>query len=202
MLKDAIIYERKSMQEFIEQIEDTPIIAAIKDDAGLEKCLTTDVKVVFVLYGDVCSIAGIVKRLHDAGRTAMVHIDLIGGLSSKDAAVDFIKNYTAADGIITTKSSLIAHAKEIGLFTVLRYFVLDSMALVNIEKGARHGVVQPDFIEFLPGVVLPSVIKKINSISRVPIIAGGMITSKEEVMNALSNGAMAISTTNEKVWSM
>ncbi len=202
MPEDTFIYENTSMQKFIEQIEDTPIIAAIKDDKGLETCLTTDVNVVFVLYGDVCSIGSIVKRLHDAGRTAMVHIDLIGGLSSKDAAVDFIKNYTAADGIITTKSSLIAHAKDIGLHTVLRYFVLDSMALVNIEKGSRRGVVQPDFIEFLPGVVLPSVIKKINSISRVPIIAGGMITTRDEVMNALNNGAMAISTTNEKVWRM
>ncbi len=187
-------------KEFIEKVEDNPIIAAIKDDEGLQTSLTTETGVIFILYGDICTIPDIVKKIKDAGKTAMVHVDLINGLSSKDIALDFIRQSTEADGIITTKSNLIPHAKELGLNTILRYFVLDSMALVNIEKGARNGVVQPDFIEFLPGIILPEMIRKINSISRVPVIAGGLISDKSGVMNALSNGAVAISTTNQKVW--
>jgi glycerol-3-phosphate responsive antiterminator len=187
-------------KEFIEKVEDNPIIAAVKDDEGLQTSLTTETGVIFILYGDICTIPDIVKKIKDAGKTAMVHVDLINGLSSKDIALDFIRQSTEADGIITTKSNLIPHAKELGLNTILRYFVLDSMALVNIEKGARNGVVQPDFIEFLPGIILPEMIRKINSISRVPVIAGGLISDKSGVMNALSNGAVAISTTNQKVW--
>lgn len=30
-----------------------PIIAAIRDDQGLEGCLSADVQIVFVLYGDI-----------------------------------------------------------------------------------------------------------------------------------------------------
>lgn len=185
---------------FIDQVESNPIIAAVKNDEGLQLSLTSDSSVIFVLYGDVCSISEIVSKIHDSGRTAMVHLDLISGLSSKEVAVDFIKKHTVADGIITTKNSLIPRAKELGLNTVLRHFVLDSMALVNIEKGARHGVPQPDFIEILPGIILPKMIRKIDEISRVPVIAGGLISDKADVMNALSNGACAISTTNTKVW--
>lgn len=59
---------------------------------------------------------------------------------------------------------------------------------------------QPDAIEILPGIVVPKVIKKINAISRVPVIAGGLITDKEDVMNALSSGAIGISSTNQDVW--
>ncbi len=187
-------------KEFIEKVEDNPIIAAVKDDEGLQTSLTTETGVIFILYGDICTIPDIVRKIKDAGKTAMVHVDLINGLSSRDVALDFIRRSTEADGIITTKSNLIPHAKELGLNTILRYFVLDSMALVNIEKGARNGVVQPDFIEFLPGIILPEMIRKINSISRVPVIAGGLISDKSGVMNALSNGAVAISTTNQKVW--
>ncbi len=187
-------------KKFIEKIEDNPIIAAVKDDEGLQTSLTTETGVIFILYGDICTIPDIVKKIKDAGKTAMVHVDLINGLSSRDIALDFIRRSTEADGIITTKSNLISHAKELGLNTILRYFVLDSMALVNIEKGARNGVVQPDFIEFLPGIILPEMIRKINSISRVPVIAGGLISDKSGVMNALSNGAVAISTTNQQVW--
>lgn len=187
-------------KEFVQKIENTPIIAAIKDDKGLEVCLETDIEVIFVLYGDVCTIPSIIKKLKDANKVAMVHIDLIGGLSAKDVAVDYIKNNTMADGIITTKTNLIAHAKEIGLNTILRYFVLDSMALVSIENHAKPGVTQPDVIEIIPGVVVPKIIKRIDKISRVPVMAGGLITDKEDVMNALSSGAIAISTTNQDVW--
>ncbi len=190
-------------REFINKIEINPIIAAVKNDEGLETALTEDVEIIFVLYGDICTISGIVKKIKQAGKVAMVHVDLITGLNnSKDVCLDFIKNNTEADGIITTKSNLIAHAKELELNTVLRYFILDSMALQNIEKQAKSPGVRPDIIEFLPGIVLPKMIKRINKVSRVPIIAGGLIADKEDVMNALDAGALAISTTNEMVWGL
>lgn len=190
-------------REFINKIEINPIIAAVKNDEGLETALTEDVEIIFVLYGDICTIPGIVKKIKQAGKVAMVHVDLITGLNnSKDVCLDFIKNNTEADGIITTKSNLIAHAKELELNTVLRYFILDSMALQNIEKQAKSSGVRPDIIEFLPGIVLPKMIRRINKVSRVPIIAGGLIADKEDVMNALDAGALAISTTNETVWGL
>ncbi len=190
-------------REFINKIEVNPIIAAVKDDEGLEKALKEEVEIIFVLYGDICTIPEIVRRVKRADKVAMVHVDLITGLNnSKDVCLDFIKNNTEADGIITTKSNLIAHARELELNTVLRYFILDSLALQNIEKQARSSGVKPDIIEFLPGIVLPKMIRRINKVSRVPIIAGGLIADKEDVMNALDAGAMAISTTNETVWGL
>jgi putative ABC transport system permease protein len=143
-------------KDFIEKIENNPVIAAVKDDKGLAKALTTECEIIFILYGDICSIADIVKKIKSAGKVAMVHMDLITGLGSgKDVAVDFIKNNIQADGIITTKGSLIERANELGLYTVLRYFVIDSMALVNIEKQDKHGIAQPDVIEILPGIIQP-----------------------------------------------
>jgi glycerol uptake operon antiterminator len=190
-------------KEFVEAIEAAPIVAAVKDDEGLETCLSSDVDAVFILYGDICTIADIVARVKDAGKIAMVHMDLITGLSSRDISTDFIRKYTRADGIITTKVNLISHAKEIGLATVLRYFVLDSMALVNIERQSHVSRdSQPDLIEILPGIIVPKMIRKICTMSRVPVICGGLIQDKEDVMNALTSGAAAISTTSSKVWFM
>ena len=190
-------------REFVEAIEAAPIVAAVKDDAGLVKCLESDVDAVFVLYGDICTISDIVARVKDSGKVAMVHMDLITGLSPKDISTDFIRKYTRADGIITTKGNLITHAKEIGLATVLRYFVLDSMALINIERQSHQSrESQPDMIEILPGIIVPKMIRKICSMSRVPVICGGLIQDKEDVMSALSSGAVAISTTSSAVWFM
>ena len=182
---------------FREILEETPVIAAIKDMDGLEKCLKSDIQVVFILYGDICSIGGIVKRIKDAGKIAMVHMELVSGISGKEVALDFIKQYTEADGIITTKHTLIRYAKQLGLYTVHRYFVMDSMALSNIEK--QVGSFQPDVIEVLPAI-MPDIIRKVNKISKVPVIAGGLISSRQDVMTALDSGAIAISATSQQVW--
>lgn len=103
------------------------------------------------------------------------------------------------DGIISTKPSMIRRAKELGLYTVMRFFVLDSLSFENIEKQLVS--VKPDFIEVLPGV-MPKIIRKVCKRVRTQVIAGGLISDKEDVMAALDAGAIAVSSTNQKVWLM
>ena len=184
-------------QTFFNALENSPIIAAAKDEAGLTRCLTSESQVIFLLFGDICSISDLVQQVKDAGKIAMVHIDLIQGLSAKEIAIDFIRKYTLADGIISTKPLLIKHAKKLGFYTVLRLFVIDSLALSTIEKQLQ--LAQPDIIEVLPAL-MPKVISRICSMVSVPVIAGGLISDKEDIMTMLSAGAVSISSTNEKVW--
>lgn len=191
--------ERIKMKKIIEELENCPVIAAVKDENGLNDCLKMDVEMVFVLYGTVCTIREIVDKIKEKGKIAVVHIDLIQGLSGKEAAVEFLKKYTRADGIITTKPALVKHARELGLFTILRFFVIDSMAYDNIQK--QTAVYRPDVIEILPGL-MPRVIRKIQNSVRCPVIAGGLISEKEDIVEALKAGATAISTTNKNVWKM
>ena len=187
-------------QRFYDIFEENPVIAAVKDTDGIEKCCQLeDIRIVFILFGDICSIPEIVEKVKSAGKMAVVHVDLINGLGAREIAVDFIKNNTLADGIISTKPALIKRGKELNLFTVMRYFLIDSMALENIRS--QQSGVRPDMIEVLPGV-MPKIIKKICRQSRVPVIAGGLIADKEDIMGALGAGAISISTTNQKVWFM
>lgn len=184
-------------KEFKEALEDSPIIAAIKDDEGLNKCINSESRIIFILYGDICNIADIVEKVKSAGKIAMVHIDLINGLSSKEVAVDFIKKYTKADGIISTKPNLLKHAKELSLYTILRLFVIDSMAYENLEKQVK--VAKPDLIEILPAL-MPKVIKKICKLTQTPVIAGGLVSEKEDIMELLNAGVSCVSSTNQEVW--
>ncbi len=184
-------------KEFREALEDSPIIAAIKDDDGLEKCKTSDSHVIFILYGDICNISDIVAKVKEAGKIAMVHIDLITGLSSKEIAVDFIQKYTKADGIITTKPALIKRAKELSLYTILRLFVIDSMAYENIERQLKNA--KPDLIEILPAL-MPKVVSRICKLSSTPVIAGGLVSEKEDIMELLNAGVISVSSTNPNIW--
>ena len=87
--------------DFIRIVEDNPIIAAVKDDEGLEECLRSEIGVVFILYGNIGSIIDIVKKIKRSGKLALVHMDLVSGMQAKDVSVAYIRNYTEADGIIT-----------------------------------------------------------------------------------------------------
>jgi len=181
----------------IEELKKYPIIAAVKNEQELENALRTKCRMVFILFGDICSISGISERIKSTGKIAVVHIDLITGLSSSDVAVQFIAENTKIDGIISTKSSLIKRAYELGLITVQRVFMIDSIALKNVMQHIKHDYA--DFIEILPGA-LPKVIRSILSNVNINIISGGLVNDFEDVNAILKAGAIAVSTSNKRLW--
>lgn len=81
------------------------------------------------------------------------------------------------------------------------FFLIDSMAIKNIENLGNQHEQLPDVVEVLPGV-MPKILKQICKTSKVPVIAGGLISDKEDVMGALGAGAATVSTTNQKVWEL
>ena len=188
--------------EFEKIVRENPVLAAVKDEAELEEVLKSDgVQIIFVLFGDVCIIPGIVERIKDRGKFAIVHADLVEGLSSKEVVVDYLKSNTRLDGIISTKQSIIRRGIELGLFTVLRCFVLDTKSLINLQRWLDSGV-KPDVVELMPGIA-PKIIRLIRKTGKgIPVIAGGLITEEWEVREALVAGAVAVSTTSSKLWFM
>lgn len=86
-----------------------------------------------------------------------------------------------------------------GLFTVLRFFVFDSMGYENMKQTIKDA--NCDVIEMLPGI-MPNLIKDIKKRTNIPVVAGGLITTKEQVMAALNSDAIAISSSNYSVWQM
>lgn len=175
-----------------------PVIAAVKDEDGLTAALDSDVPVIFLLGGDILSVGGSAARVHKAGKRVFVHLDLIDGLAAREVSVDFIARQTAADGVISTKAALTRRGRELGLVSIQRFFLLDSMALDNIQRQRPQDA---DLIEVLPGL-MPKIIRRAGQITGKPVIAGGLISDKEDVTAALSAGAVAVSTTNPAVWRM
>lgn len=183
-----------------ELLQETPVIAAVKDEDGLKRALQCDIHIIFVLFGTVCNIDYIVAQIKAAGKLAFVHLDLIEGLAPKDVAVDFLKKTAAPDGIISTKPSLLKHAHNCGFLTVQRFFLLDSIAAANIERQLTAH--RPDLVEILPGLMTPAIAKVAAEHPGLPVIAGGMIQTKDEVFAALRAGAAAVSSSNPAVWAM
>ena len=188
---------RETRKDLLEIIVDSPVIAAVKDEEGLAKSLRTDCRIIFILYGNICSLTTIVEKIKKRDKLAIVHADLVQGLSAKTEAIDYIKNNTKADGILSTKGNLVKHAVDIGLIGILRNFIIDSMAMENVNKQVE--LAHPDIIEIMPGI-MPEIIEKLKNEIKLPLIAGGLISDTKDVIAALSAGADAVSTTKEELW--
>jgi glycerol uptake operon antiterminator len=57
---------------------------------------------------------------------------------------------------------------------------------------------KPHLIEIMPGIA-SKIIRRFTD-SNIPVIAGGLIETKQEVTEALKNGAEAISTGKQEIW--
>lgn len=185
------------MKRIVDLLERNPIIPAIKGDKGLDDALASESEVVFILTSNLFNIKKTVDRLKEKGKVVFLHIDLVEGLSHSVYALDYVVENIRIDGIISTKNSIIKQAKKKNIMVIQRCFLLDSLSLENCLRYAREN--RPDAMEILPGL-MPKVIARVSKELRIPVIAGGLIGDKEDVVNALGAGAQGVSTTNKSLW--
>lgn len=192
----------EDMLNIKEILYENPVIMAIKDGKDLRECLKEEYsenRVVFVLFGNIETIPSIVKKLKSKDKIVFVHENLIEGLSSSHFSPNFIKKYTDADGIITLRAQNAYEARKIGLNTVFRFFLLDSLSYESVKETIKS--ISADLIEVLPGI-MPQIIEEITNWSQIPLIAGGLIRDKSDAVAAISAGAIGVSSSNTKIWKM
>ena len=187
----------RSNHLFFDKLGINPIIAAISDHDMIEEAIASPCEIIFLLKGNIMNLAEVSKRLKDSGKLVFVHMDLMEGLTKEAVALEYVSKTCHLDGIITTRTSLLKKAKELNLFTIQRMFLLDSLSLERGIHSAKH--IRPDAVEILPGIV-PKMTKFLKQELNVPIITGGLIKDKEDVIESLQAGAVGISTSRKEIW--
>ena len=168
------------------------IIAAVRTEAELTAALQSGVGCIFLLCSSILTLGDWLKKAHAAGKKVFIHLDMSEGIGRDNAGVSYVAGL-GVDGIISTRTSIIRAAREMGLPAVQRVFSIDSQA-IQVSTAAH-----PSYIEVMPGVI-PKVIRRFCATTAVPIIAGGLIETDEEVAAALASGAVAVSTANQGLW--
>ncbi|MFF3641287.1 glycerol-3-phosphate responsive antiterminator [Streptomyces sp. NPDC002564] len=180
-------------------LAENPVIASVNDEDGLRAVLTSSCRMVFLQYGSVLDLPDVVRRIKDTGRTVLVNVDLIEGFSSKEVVVRYVRERTAADGVLSSKGSMVRAAHELGLMAVHRFFLIDSLSYRNLAAQVSRS--KADCVEILPGC-MPRVIGWVVADIDVPLVAGGLVCDRDDVFAALKAGAAAIASSNQDVWEM
>lgn len=183
----------------IDAIEENPIIAAIRKEDDIHKAIQSSVSTIFLLYTDIFNVKKVVDKIKMSNKRIFIHMDFIEGMGKDRKAIDYIIEVIKPDGIISTRSSHIKYAKEKGLFTIQRFFLIDSLSLETTIKTVKS--VRPDMIEVMPGII-PSTIHNLCNKLSVPIIAGGLIATKEDIISILGAGALGVSVGKIELWDL
>ena len=91
-------------------LERNPVIPAIKDNITLEKALNSNSELVFIIVSNIINIKDYTDKLKKLNKKIYIHVDMIDGLNSTNNGIDYIVNTVKPDGILTTKSNVVAHA--------------------------------------------------------------------------------------------
>lgn len=186
-------------ERFSAKMKSNPIIAGVKDMANLDSALSSDCEIVFLLCGSIFDLKDTVNKARQAGKLIFIHVDLLDGFSKDVTALKYICSEICPDGIISTKNNLLKVAKSLGLLTVQRVFIIDSLSIDTAVKASQ--MINPDAIEIMPGI-MPRIIKKLSTSLDVPVIVGGLVSEKNDVLTAVENGALGVSTSSKEIWGM
>lgn len=172
------------------------IIAAARSEAEVRAAAESGVEMIFMLAPNILELRAQADFAHKAGKKFFIHLDLAEGIGKDEFGIEYAKEQ-GVDGIISTRTNVIKLAKKAGLFTVQRFFILDSQSVDTTIETAKAS--KADMIEIMPGVV-SKVIRKLKGEVAVPIVAGGLIETADEINDAISAGAAAISSGKKEFW--
>ena len=174
------------------------IISATRSDEEFLRALNCGTEIIFDLDPDLMNISVKVKKAHEAGKKYFVHVDLAKGIGKDESGARFLRRI-GADGVISTKVGIIKLAREQGLITVQRFFIVDSHSINTTVESVRTS--KPDMIEIMPGT-LCKVVERIKKSVDVPIIAGGLIETEEEIREIFAHDVSAVSTARSELWNL
>ncbi|MFC0562277.1 glycerol-3-phosphate responsive antiterminator [Halalkalibacter alkalisediminis] len=178
---------------------DQRIFPAARSLKEFEKLLRTKFEVIILLNSHVSQLKSLIEMANRAGKKVFLHADLVQGLKTDEYAAQFLCQDIKPAGIISTRKNVVLTAKKNSIIAVQRLFLLDSIALESSYKLLE--TTKPDYIEVLPGV-MPHIITEVYERTGIPIIAGGLIREKQEVINALDAGAIGVTTSRKELWDL
>lgn len=190
--------EEEAAQDTSPELTIGPIIASVVSDEAFDAALTAPTRMLYLLIGGPLTLPGLLKRAQDHGKTCIVNLDFLEGLTRDRSAVEFLAAHGSA-GIVSTHVETLKAAKAMGLKTVQRTFAIDNAAVKVIEKSLAWFV--PDAVEVLPAMVAPRIGQRLRKVqSGLTIVGGGLIENVKEIEEILASGVNAITTSDPRLW--
>lgn len=144
----------------------------------------------------LADVAQLAQACSEADRFLFLNVDNCAGLAQDRRGVDHVQR-VGVTAILSTRASLVQHANSIGMITMQKVFVTDRSTLPRSINSIEHS--KPDLTQLMPWPVLsrvpPEVLRQLGA-----FVAAGFVQNRDDVVEALQQGAAAVSTSESKLW--
>lgn len=189
---------RPAVQDFLARLRGNPCCAAVTLDTQLTPALESRAPIVFLLRGNGLTLGSVIARIHESGKLAAVHLDLVDGVRADGHGISWLAR-SGADAIVTSHGRLMTAIREERAVAILRLLLSRRTHLDSAFSVVRNA--KPDIIEFLPGVALPSLASAMPPLD-VPLLAGGFIRSEADARAVIATGVIGLTTSAADLWGL
>lgn len=177
------------------------IIPVIEQKAQLSRVFDLpSARAVLLRHCSLFELAGFLERARQRQLPTYVSIDHVDGIHADSAGLRYLSERLSITGIISTHPRVLAIAKDYGLETIQRMYVLDSTGLDAALETLDTSII--DMLDISPALVIPYVIPRLRVPLPLPFLASGLVLEAEHVRSVLRNGASGIFVSRDDLWSV
>lgn len=175
-----------------------PVIATLYGAELIDDFIASEAEISIVANFELRRLQSVIKALTDAKKYPIVNIDSCDGLSQDKGGVDYLAEI-GAKGLVSTRVATVQRAKKAGLVSIQKVFVTDRSTFPRSVSALEQS--EPNLVQLMPAPMLPHIPPQYRK-AMPPIVASGFVCGREDALSAISNGAIAVSTSDKKLWKL
>lgn len=175
-----------------------PVIATLFGVELFDTFLESAAEICIVANVDLRRLHPVVAALTKAGKYVIVNIDSCDGLSQDKGGVEYLADI-GVTSLVSTRVATIQRGNRAGLVTMQKVFVTDRSTWPRSVKALEQS--DPNLVQLMPAPML-SHLSTQDRKALPPIVTSGFVCNKGDVLGALKNGAVAVSTSDSELWNL
>ena len=175
------------------------LIPSVRDIRNLDKALKSERREILLsTVSHIGNLAELTTLCHKHRKEVFVNHELIGGLGTDTIAFEMLKKTYKVDAVIGSNAYQISRAKAVGLKTIWKIALLDSLSLEMAFRSIE--VTKPDAIELRPAICAYDFIDEFRRGFPGKIFASGFINRIEFAQRLYQRGFDGIMTSTQTMW--
>ncbi|MCA7082744.1 glycerol-3-phosphate responsive antiterminator [Cupriavidus sp. DB3] len=173
-----------------------PVIATLYGVEQVDAFVDSAAEVSIVANVELRKLQPVVATLAQAGKYVIVNIDSCEGLSQDKGGVDYLADIGVAS-LVSTRVATIQRANRAGMVTMQKVFVTDRSTWPRSVKALEQS--DPNLVQIMPAPMLAH-LPEADRKGLPPIVTSGFVCNQDDIRSALAHGAVAVSTSDRKLW--
>ncbi|NUA28652.1 glycerol-3-phosphate responsive antiterminator [Cupriavidus basilensis] len=175
-----------------------PVIATLFGVEQADILIESHAEVCIVANVELRRLQPVVATLTKAGKYVIVNIDSCEGLSQDKGGVEYLADI-GVTSLVSTRVATIQRANRAGLITMQKVFVTDRSTWPRSVKALEQS--DPNLVQLMPAPMLAHLSTQDRK-ALPPIVTSGFVCNKDDIRSAIREGAVAVSTSDSKLWNL